>query len=112
MVGIKWKCGTGVHTNEDIKVLQMRLVSSGNVDLLTPPFDTALRLYPCTVDVDSHNEMEIAHLAKTTQVYTIDAEHAILESRGQFYANVKYNEVPERLIPQDITKTMLPFPTE
>ena len=24
-----------------------------------------------------------------------------MQSRGQFYANVQYNEVPERLIPQD-----------
>ena len=31
----------------------------------------------------------------------LEAEHAILQSRGQFYANVQYNEVPERLIPQD-----------
>ena len=92
---------TGMHTNEDMKVLQTRLVSSGNVDLLAPPFDTALRLYPRTVDVDNHNEMEIAHLAKTTQLYTIEAEHAVLESRRQCYAHVNYNEVPERLIPQD-----------
>ena len=45
--------------------------------------------------------MQIAHLSKNTQLYSIEAEHAILESKGQFYANVQYNEVPERLIPQD-----------
>ena len=46
---------TGVHTNEDVKVLQTRLVSGGTVDLLSSPFDTALTLYPRTVDVDGHN---------------------------------------------------------
>ena len=92
---------TGVHTNEDVKVLQTCLVSGGTVDLLASPFDTALTLYPRTVDVDGHNEMQIKHLAKSSQIYNIDAEHAILESRGQIYANIKYNEVPKRLIPQD-----------
>ena len=53
------------------------------------------------VPVDGHNEMQIKSLAKSSQIYSIDAEHAILESRGQIYANIKYNEVPERLIPQD-----------
>ena len=42
---------TGVHTNEDVKVLQTHLVSGGTVDLLASPFDTALTLYPRTVDV-------------------------------------------------------------
>ena len=92
---------TGVHTNEDVKVLQTRLVSGGTVDLLASPFDTALTLYPRTVDVDGHYEMQIKSLAKSSQIYSIDAEHAILESRGQIYANIKYNEVPEHLIPQD-----------
>ena len=59
---------TGVHTNEDVKVLQTRLVSGGTVDLLASPFDTALTLYPRRVDVDGHND----------QIYSIDAEHAIL----------------------------------
>ena len=90
-----------MHTNEDVKVLQTRLVSGGTVDLLASPFDTALTLYPRTVDVDRHNEMQIKNLAKSSHIYSIDAEHAILESRGQIYANIKYNEVPERLIPQD-----------
>ena len=65
------------------------------------PFDTALRLYPRTASVDEYNERQIASLAQTTKLYTFEAEHAILQSRGQFYANVQYNEVPERLIPQD-----------
>ena len=42
---------TGVHTNEDVKVLQTHLVSGGTVDLLASPYDTALTLYPRTVDV-------------------------------------------------------------
>ena len=92
---------TGVHINEDVNVLQKRLVSGGTVDLLASPFDTALTLYPRTVDVDGYNEMQIKSLAKSSQIYSIDAEYAILESRGQIYANIKYNEVPERLIPQD-----------
>ena len=57
-------------------------------------------MYPRRVDVDGHNEMQIKNLAKSSQIYSIDAEHAILESRGQIYANIKYNEVPERVIPQ------------
>ena len=65
------------------------------------PFDTALRLYPHTASVDEYNESQKASLAQTTKLYTFEAEHAILQSRGQFYANVQYNEVPERLIPQD-----------
>ena len=92
---------TGVHTNEDVKVLQTRLVSGGTVDLLASPFDTALTLYPRTVDVDGHHEMQIKSLAKSSQIYSIDAEHAILESRGQIYANIEYNEVPKHLIPKD-----------
>ena len=70
-------------------------------DLSAAPFDTALRLYPRTASVDEYNESQIASLAQTTKLYTFEAEHAILQSRGQFYANVQYNEVPERLIPQD-----------
>ena len=59
------------------------------------------RLYPHTASVDEYNESQIASLVQTTKLYTFEAEHAILQSRGQFYANVQYNEVPERLIPQD-----------
>ena len=36
----------GVHNNEDVKVLQTRLVLGGTVDLPASPFDTALTLYP------------------------------------------------------------------
>ena len=64
-------------------------------------FDTALRLHPRTASVDEYNESQIASLAQMTKLYTFEAEHAILQSRGQFYASVQYNEVPERLIPQD-----------
>ena len=71
------------------------------MDLLASPLDTALTLYPRRVDVDGHNEMQIKSLAKSSQIYSIDADHAILESRGQIYANVKYTEVRECLIPQD-----------
>ena len=91
----------GNHTVEDVKVLHTRLLSSGSVDLLAPPFETALRLYPRSVDVEGYNETQITCLAKDNQLYRIDAEHAILQSRGQFYAHINYNEVPERLIPQD-----------
>ena len=91
---------TGVHTNEDVKVLQTRLVSGGAVDLLASPFDTALTLYPRIVDVDGLNEMQIKSLAKSSQS-SIDPKHAIIESRRQIYANIKYNEGTERLIPQD-----------
>ena len=58
----------GVHTKEDVKVLQMRLVSSGTVDLVASPFDTALTLYPCTVDVNGHNEMQIKNLAEQSNL--------------------------------------------
>ena len=91
----------GEHTHEDVKAIQGRLVSNGDIDLSAAPFDTALRLYPRTASVDEYNESQIASLAQTTKLYTFEAEHAILQSRGQFYANVQYNEVPERLIPQD-----------
>ena len=91
----------GNHTVEDVKVLHTRLLCSGSMDLLAPPFDTALRLYPRSVDVEGYNETQITCLAKDNQLYRIDAEHAILQSRGQFYAHVNYNEVPEHLIPQD-----------
>ena len=91
----------GEHTHEDVKAIQGRLVSNGDIDLSDAPFDTALRLYPRTASVDEYNESQIASLAQTTKLYTFEAEHAILQSRGQFYANVQYNEVPERLIPQD-----------
>ena len=91
----------GEHTHEDVKTIQGRLVSNGDVDLSAAPFDTALRLYPRTVSMDEYNESQIASLAQTTKLYTFEAEHAILQSRGQFYANVQYNEIPERLIPQD-----------
>ena len=53
------------------------------------------------MDVEELNETHITCLAKDNQLYRIDAEHVILQSRGQFYAHVNYNEVPERLIPQD-----------
>ena len=91
----------GDHTHKDVKAIQGRLVSNGDIDLSAAPFDTALRLYPRTASVDEYNESQIAYLAQTTKLYTFEAEHAILQSRGQFYANVQYNEVPERLIPQD-----------
>ena len=91
----------GDQTHEDVKAIQGRLVSNGDIDLSAAPFDTALRLYPCTASMDEYNESQIASLAQTTKLYTFEAEHAILQSRGQFYANVQYNEVPERLIPQD-----------
>ena len=91
----------GEHTHEDVKAIQGRLVSNGDIDLSAAPFDTALRLYPRTASVDEYNESQIASLAQTTKLYTFEAEHAILQSRGQFNANVQYNEVPERLIPQD-----------
>ena len=71
------------------------MVSSGSVDLLAPPFDTALRLYLGSVDVEGHNETQITCLAKDNQLYRIDAELAILQSRGQFYAHVNYKLVPE-----------------
>ena len=70
----------GNHTVEDVKVLHTRLLSSGSVDLLAPPFDTALRLYPRSVDVEGYNETQITCLAKDNQLYRIDAEHAILQS--------------------------------
>ena len=92
------------HTHEDIKAIQGRLVSNGDIDLSAAPFDTALRLYPRSASMDEYNESQIASLAQTTKLYTFEAEHAILQSRGQFYANVQYNEVPERLIPQDDKK--------
>ena len=91
----------GEHTHEDIKGIQGRLVSNGDIDLSAAPFDTALRLYPRTASMDEYNESQIASLAQMTKLYTFEAEHAILQSRGQFYANVQYNEVSERLIPQD-----------
>ena len=91
----------GEQTHEDVKAIQGRLVSNGDIDLSAAPFDTALRLYPRTASVDEYNESQIASLAQTTKLYTFEAEHAILQSRGQFYANVQYNDVPERLIPQD-----------
>ena len=91
----------GDQTHEDVKAIQGRLVSNGDIDLSAAPFDTALRLDPRTASVDEYNESQIASLAQTTKLYTFEAEHAILQSRGQFYANVQYNEVPERLIPQD-----------
>ena len=91
----------GEHTHEDVKATQRHLVSNGDIDLSDVPFDTALRLYPHTASVDEYNESQIASLGQTTKLYTFEGEHAILQSRGQFYANVQYNEVPERLIPQD-----------
>ena len=91
----------GEQTHEDVKAIQGRLVSNGDIDLSAAPFDTALRLYPRTASVDEYNESQIASLAQTTKLYMFEAEHAILQSRGQFYANVQYNEGPERLIPQD-----------
>ena len=91
----------GEQNDEDIKIIQRRLVSNGDIHLSAHPFDTALRLYPRTVNVDEYNESQITSLASTTKLYILEAEHAILQSRGQFYANVEYNEVPERLIPQN-----------
>ena len=91
----------GEHTHEDVKAIQGHLLSNGDIDLSAAPFDTALRLYPRTASVDEYNESQIASLAQTTKLYMFEAEHAILQSRGQFYANVQYNEVPDRLIPQD-----------
>ena len=90
----------GEQTHEDVEAIQGRLVSNGDIDLSAAPFDTALSLYPRTASVDEY-ESQIASLAQTTKLYTFEAEHAILQSRGQFYANVQYNEVPKRLIPQD-----------
>ena len=86
----------GEHTHEDVKAIQGHLVSNGDIDLSAAPFDTALRLYPHTASVDEYNERQIASLAQTTKLYTFEAEHAILQNRGQFYVNVQYNEVPER----------------
>ena len=91
----------GEQTHEDVKALQGCLVSNGDIDLSAAQFDTALRLYPCTASVDEYNESQIASLAQMTKLYTFEVEHAIMQSRGQFYANVQYNEVPERLIPQN-----------
>ena len=76
------------QTHEDVKAIQGRLVSNGDIDLSAAPFDTALRLYPRTASVDEYNESQIASLAQTTKLYTFEAEHAILQSRGQFYANL------------------------
>ena len=84
----------GAHTHEDIKAIQRCLVSNGDIDLSDAPFDTALRLYPHTASLDEYNDRQIACLSQTTKLYTFEAEHAILQSRGQFYANVQYNEVP------------------
>ena len=91
----------GEQTHKDVKAIKGRLVSNGDIDLSAAPFDTALRLYPCTASVDEYNESQIASLAQTTKLYMFEAEHAILQSGGQFYANMQYNEVIERLIPQD-----------
>ena len=91
----------GEQTHEDVKAIQGRLVSNGDIDLSAAPFDTALRLYPRTASVDEYNESQTASLAQTTKLYMFEAEHAILQSRVQFYANVQYNEVSERLIPQN-----------
>ena len=77
----------GEQTHEDVKAIQGRLVSNGDIDLSAAPFDTALRLYPHTASVDEYNESQIASRAQTTKLYTFEAEHAILQSRGQFYAN-------------------------
>ena len=77
----------GEHTHEDVKAIQGWLVSNQDIDLSAAPFDTA--------SVDEYNESQM------TKLYMFEAEHAILQSRGQFYANVQYNEVPERHILQD-----------
>ena len=61
----------GGHTADDIKALQGCLVSGESVDLSVSPFDTALRLYPCTVNVDEYNESQIANLAKKTKLYVL-----------------------------------------
>ena len=68
----------GNHTVEDVKVLHKQLVSSGSVDLLVSPFDTASRLYPCSVDIEGHKETQIICLAKDNELFRIDVKHAIL----------------------------------
>ena len=74
----------GEQTHEDIKAIQGRLVSNGDIDLSAAPFDTPLELYPRPARVEEYNESQIASLAQTTKLYTFEAEHAILQSREQF----------------------------
>ena len=88
----------GGHTHKDVKAIQGRLVSNGDIDLSDALFDTALKIYPRTAHMDEYNESQIASLAQTTKLYTFEAEHAILQNRGQFYVHVHYNETPKRVV--------------
>jgi hypothetical protein len=91
----------GRPTTADIKILKTRLSKSlgGTVDLNEPPFKTAIRLMATRSLSDDFNQQCVDSL--TTTKYTINCIHTIIGQRGRAPGLVSYNDIPNRLIPDD-----------
>ena len=91
----------GKQTEQDIKLLESRMVVGKNIDLSKPPFEKALRLFPRVADCNAFNEGELMKLSSNTPIFEFEADHVLLENRRSTYGAVSYEKVTEELIPED-----------
>ena len=91
----------GKQTEQDIKLLESRMVVGNNIDLSKPPFEKALRLFPRVADCNAFNEGELMKLSSNTPIFKFEADHVPLENRRSTYGAVSYEKVTEELIPED-----------
>ena len=91
----------GKQTEQDVKLLESRMVVGNNIDLSKPPFEKALRLFPHVADCNAFNEGELIKLSSNTPIFEFEADHVLLENRRSTYGAVSYEKVTEELIPED-----------
>ncbi len=92
----------GCQTDEDICLLQSRLVQSvgGPVDDTQPPFDNAIRIFPCREQCREYNVRQLANLGDNNQVYVVKSVDVRVSSRGS-NAGTEYVPLESRLVPDD-----------
>ena len=70
------------------------------MDLSSPPFCNALRLFPRVSDCDLYNDQELHKLTSAT-AQLFETSHVILESRRCTHGALSYEHIREELIPKD-----------
>ena len=59
----------GKQTEQDIRLLESRMVAGNNIDLSKPPFEKALRMFSCVADCNAFNEGELMKLSSTIPIF-------------------------------------------
>ena len=101
------RVGDHEHAIEDFKLLRQRLTNAGSaynaiaspIDDTQAPWDTALRIFCTNKLCQAYNKRKTDELSLSTPVYTISAEHAMMNGQRTGNLGVNIHAVPNSWLP-------------